>query len=93
MNSMITDQKNEFKEYLDTTKEIDNLPNGISISTMCATCKLNTELDIDNIEHNLQLNKNDIITVKRSTTSIRTLLMQKKKIKEQKKMYNLLKQK
>ena len=85
MNSMITDQKNEFKEYLDTTKEIDNLPNGISISTMCATCKLNTELDIDNIEHNLQLNKNDIITVKRSTTSIRTLLMQKKKNKRTKK--------
>jgi TATA-box binding protein (TBP) (component of TFIID and TFIIIB) len=82
---MITDQKNEFKEYLDTTKEIDNLPNGISISTMCATCKLNTELDIDNIEHNLQLNKNDIITVKRSTTSIRTLLMQKKKNKRTKK--------
>jgi TATA-box binding protein (TBP) (component of TFIID and TFIIIB) len=85
MNSMITDQKNEFKEYLDITKEIDNLPNGISISTMCATCKLNTELDIDNIEHNLQLNKNDIITVKRSTTSIRTLLMQKKKNKRTKK--------
>ena len=85
MNSMITDQKNEFKEYLDITKEIDNLPIGISISTMCATCKLNTELDIDNIEHNLQLNKNDIITVKRSTTSIRTLLMQKKKNKRTKK--------
>ena len=85
MNSMITDQKNEFKEYLDTTKEIDNLPNGISISTMCATCKLNTELDIDNIEHNLQLNKNDIITVKISTTIIRTLLMQKKKNKRTKK--------
>jgi TATA-box binding protein (TBP) (component of TFIID and TFIIIB) len=82
---MITDQKNEFKEYLDITKEIDNLPIGISISTMCATCKLNTELDIDNIEHNLQLNKNDIITVKRSTTSIRTLLMQKKKNKRTKK--------
>ena len=45
---LINEQKHEFKEFLDTNKEINNLPKGISISTMCATCKLNTELDIDN---------------------------------------------
>jgi hypothetical protein len=77
MNLNNIESKNEFKEFLDTTKEINNLPNGISISTMCATCKLNTELNIDNIEHFLQLDPDDIITVKRSTTSIRSLLTQK----------------
>lgn len=84
---------NEFKEYLDTKKEINNLPNGISISTMCATCKLNTELNIDNIEHYLQLNSDDIITVKRSTTSIRSLLTQKIKNKRTKKIIQPIKTK
>ena len=84
---------NEFKEYLDTKKEINNLPNGISISTMCATCKLTTELNIDNIEHYLQLNSDDIITVKRSTTSIRSLLTQKIKNKRTKKIIQPIKTK
>ena len=79
MNTMINEQKYEFKEFLDTNKEINNLPKGISISTMCATCKLNTELDIDNIQLYFPLNIKDIITVKRSTTSIRSLLTQKTK--------------
>jgi TATA-box binding protein (TBP) (component of TFIID and TFIIIB) len=86
MNIINIEQKNEFKEFLDSSKEINNLPNGIGISTMCATCKLNTELNIDNIEQYLQLNNDDIITVKRSTTSIRSLLTQKIKNKRNKKI-------
>ena len=85
--------KNEFKDFLDTTKEINNLPNGISISTMCATCKLNTELNIDNIEHYLQLDSDNIITVKRSNTSIRSLLTQKTKNKRNKKIIQPIKTK
>jgi len=90
---MNIEQKHEFKEFLDTKKEINNLPNGISISTMCATCKLNTELNIDNIEQYLQLNINDVITVKRSTTSIRSLLTQKIKNKRTKKIMQPIKTK
>ena len=86
MNPINIEQKNEFKEFLDSSKEINNLPSGISISTMCATCKLNTELNIDNIEQYLQLNDDDIITIKRSTTSIRSLLTQKTKNKRNKKI-------
>jgi len=76
---------NEYKmiNYLDTSKEVDNLPNGISISTMCATCKINTELNIDNIEKYLQLNTDNVLTVKRNATSIRSLLVQKNKHKRQ----------
>jgi hypothetical protein len=90
---MINEQKHEFKEFLDTNKEINNLPKGISISTMCATCKLNTELDIDNIQLYLPLNIKDIITVKRSTTSIRSLLTQKTKNKRTKKIVQPIKTK
>ena len=93
MNTMINEQKHEFKEFLDTNKEINNLPKGISISTMCATCKLNTELDIDNIQLYLPLNIKDIITVKRSTTSIRSLLTQKTKNKRTKKIVQPIKTK
>jgi TATA-box binding protein (TBP) (component of TFIID and TFIIIB) len=93
MNLNNIESKNEFKEFLDTTKEINNLPNGISISTMCATCKLNTELNIDNIEHFLQLDPDDIITVKRSTTSIRSLLTQKITNKRNKKIIQPVKPK
>lgn len=62
-------------------KEVNNLPYGISISTMCATCKLNCELNIDNIEKYLQLNTDNILTVKRNANSIRSLLVQKVKNK------------
>jgi len=93
MNLNNIESKNEFKEFLDTTKEINNLPNGISISTKSETCKLNTELNIDNIEHFLQLDPDDIITVKRSTTSIRSLLTQKITNKRNKKIIQPVKPK
>jgi len=65
--------------------EIDNLPSGISISTMCASCKLGTEINILNIEKYLPLNQDDILTVKMNDEKIRTLIPEKKKNKREKK--------
>lgn len=76
----------EFKDFLDVkNKEIRNLPNGISISTMCASCKLDTKLNISNIEKYLQLNSDDILTVKKNKESMRTLIALKNKPKRTKK--------
>ena len=60
----------EFTDYLNVDEiEIKNLPAGISVSTMCASCKLNTRLNIPNIEKYLQLNPDDILTVKNPVVS------------------------
>ena len=81
-------------KYIDIDgMEVDNLYDGLTISTMCASCKLNTKLDIINIENYLQLNPNDILTVKRSKDRIRTLLTIKSKPKRVKKIENNIKQK
>ena len=66
--------------------EIKNLPSGINVSTMSASCKLNTCIDIGNIENYLPLNTNDIITVKMSNEKIRTLETIKVKTKRKKKI-------
>jgi len=77
----------EFTDYLNVDKkEIKNLPNGISISTMCASCKLNTRLNIPNIEKYLLLNPDDILTVKKSKEVMRSLIAIKNKPKRIKKM-------
>lgn len=65
--------------------EIDNLPNGVSISTMCASCKLGTEINILNIEKYLPLNQDDILCVKMNDEKMRTLIPEKKKNKREKK--------
>lgn len=65
--------------------EITELPEGIRISTMCATCKLNTTLNIINIEKYLQLNEDDILTVKMNNDRKRTLITIKEKPKREKK--------
>jgi TATA-box binding protein (TBP) (component of TFIID and TFIIIB) len=95
----IIDINKEYKlnSYIDEKKEVDNLPVGVNISTMCATAKikltnndlqedLNVEINIDNIEKYLQLDINNVITIKRNSSSIRTLLLQKIKTKRTKKM-------
>lgn len=77
----------EFTDYIDTeSREISNLPAGISISTMCASCKLNTRLDIPNIEKYFQLNPDDILTVKKNKESMRTLIQIQNKPKRMKKV-------
>lgn len=70
----------KFTNYLNVDKnEINNLPDGLKVSTMCASCKLNTRLNIVNIENYLQLNNDDILTVKLNKERIRTLLTIKTK--------------
>jgi TATA-box binding protein (TBP) (component of TFIID and TFIIIB) len=77
----------EFTDYIETdTREIKNLPTGISISTMCASCKLNTRLDIPNIEKYFQLNQDDILTVKMNKERMRSLIQIKNKPKRMKKI-------
>jgi TATA-box binding protein (TBP) (component of TFIID and TFIIIB) len=69
----------EFKEYIKADPLMFNLPKGVSISTMCAKCKLGTELNIDLIKHHLNLNFDDILSVKINNEDMRTLIDAKKK--------------
>ena len=71
--------KYEFKEYIKADPLMNNLPKGVSISTMCAKCKLGTELNIDLIKNHMNLNYNDILTVKINNNNMRTLIEPKKK--------------
>jgi TATA-box binding protein (TBP) (component of TFIID and TFIIIB) len=76
----------EFKDFIDVKEnEIDILPNGVSISTMCASCKLGTILNILNIEKYMELNTDDILCVKMNKDRIRNLIPDKKKNKRDKK--------
>jgi TATA-box binding protein (TBP) (component of TFIID and TFIIIB) len=84
----------EFTDYLNVnTKEIKDLPKGLSISTMCASCKLNTRLNIPNIEKYLLLNSDDILTVKMNKERIRSIITIKNKPKRMKKVDTKVKQK
>lgn len=75
----------QFLDFIDFKKhEVDNLPNGVSISTMCCSAKIGSEINIENVQNYLQLNKNDVLTVKMNDQKIRTLLEQKKKNKRKK---------
>jgi TATA-box binding protein (TBP) (component of TFIID and TFIIIB) len=65
--------------------EIDGLPSGVSISTMCASCKLGTNVNISNIEKFLELNLDDVLFVKICEEKKRTLIPEKKKNKREKK--------
>ena len=79
----------KFIDYLNVDNiEITNLPDGISVSTMCASCKLNTRLNISNIEKYMQLNSNDVLTVKTNKEKFRTLITIKNKPKRIKKGNN-----
>ena len=78
-----------FTDYINVDSiEIKNLPLGVSVSTMCASGKLNTKLNIPNIEKYLQLNSNDVLTVKMNQERIRTLIAIKNKPKRNKKDIN-----
>lgn len=61
--------------------EIKDLPDGVTISTMCASCKLNTLVNVVNIKDHLQLNEDDIVTVKMNDDKKRTLVPVKTKNK------------
>ena len=67
-------------DYIDIKKhDISDLPSGVSISTMCASGKLGTKLFISNIYKYMELNYDNIITVKESDEKIRTLRKKKKR--------------
>lgn len=68
-----------FKEH-----EVDRLPSGVSISTMCCSSKIGSEINIENIQNYLQLSQDDILTVKMNDMKIRTLLTKKPKNKRKK---------
>jgi TATA-box binding protein (TBP) (component of TFIID and TFIIIB) len=74
----------EYNDFLNIKQnKIENLPDGLCISTMCSTCKLNTKLNITNIQSYLQLNPNDILSIEKDTIkSLITKSKYKKKKKE-----------
>jgi TATA-box binding protein (TBP) (component of TFIID and TFIIIB) len=70
------------KNLIDVEKlEINNLPDGVKVATMCASCVLGVKLELDNIEKYMSLHENDILTIKRSKENIRTLIELKKPTK------------
>jgi TATA-box binding protein (TBP) (component of TFIID and TFIIIB) len=73
----------EYINYIDYKKiEINNLPSNIKISTMSASCKLNTEINIVNIEKYLDLNINDVVRIyKKRHEIIKSLIPIEKKNK------------
>jgi hypothetical protein len=81
-------KKYQFIDYIDVkNNDLSNkLPVGTLISTMCGKCKMNTELNIENIKNYLPLDMNDILTVKINDDNIRTLLTIKKKRASKKKI-------
>ncbi len=65
--------------------EIKNLPDGLTISTMCASAKLNSLINTVNIEKYLPLDQDDIVCVKLNNDNQRTLIQTKTKNKRLKK--------
>ena len=81
----------QFKDYLNVKKnEIKNLPKGVSISTMCGSCKLGTSINIDNIYNFLKLNNDDILSVKLSDEKQRTLIPKRKHREHQKRKQKVI---
>ena len=75
-------KNHNFIDYLDIKKnEVNNLPDGITISTMCGSCKdgLGTDIFLDNIFKYMPLNTNDILKIKKNENCIRTLIPKKKR--------------
>lgn len=84
--SKIDWSKHKYSNIIDHEKdEIKNLPNGISISTMCASGKLNSLINILNIEKYLLLDEDDILCVKFNNDNKRSLIKTKVKNKRSKK--------
>ena len=80
--NVIIEELNNYQDLINVAElEIDNLPHGVNISTMCASCKLNTKLNIEYIENYLKITPNDILEKKISNDKIETLLPIKKKKK------------
>ena len=86
----MTIKKEDYIDYINVSElELKDLPKDINVSTMSATCKLSTPVNIDNIENYLLLNSNDIITVKINNDKIKTLEILKTKTKRKKKIESI----
>jgi TATA-box binding protein (TBP) (component of TFIID and TFIIIB) len=76
----------EWKDYVNIkANKIHNLPTGVSVSTMCASCNLGTDINLKNLNQYMTLSQDDILTIKVNDTEIKTLLPKKKKNKKNKK--------
>lgn len=76
----------QFIDYLNVKEnEIRELPEGVSISTMCGKCRLDTKLYLDDIKQYLPLSSDDILTVKVNRDKLRTLIPPKIKKRRTKK--------
>lgn len=79
-------KKYQFIDYLDIKKnKIKKLPDGVSISTMCANGSLGSKLMLENIKDYLPLNQDDILSVKLNQDNLRTLITNKKSKRNTKK--------
>ena len=62
-NSMTKFSWNDYQvlDFIDFKKyEVDNLPKGVSISTMCCSAKLGCDVYTDNIQKYMTLNEDDV---------------------------------
>jgi len=84
-SSMWTNYK--FVDYLKVKdNECSNLPDGVQISTMCASAKnidgsggLCTDINLDNIYDYMKCDSDDILTIKKSDLLKKTIIPEKKK--------------
>ena len=75
--------KTDNKFLIDVEKmEINNLPDGVKVATMCSSCVLGVKLELNNIDKYMALHEDDILTIKRSKENIRTLIELKKPTKK-----------
>jgi TATA-box binding protein (TBP) (component of TFIID and TFIIIB) len=75
-------KENKIKKLIEVDKlEVNNLPDGVQVATMCSSCKIGTKIDLDNIEKFMTLNENDVLAIKRSRENLRSLVSVKKQTK------------
>ncbi len=75
--NMINWNEIEFKDLINLKEnEVDNLPKGIAMSTMCSSCKLNINVNVQNILEHMELDTFSVMTIKKSNDTMRTLLSQ-----------------
>lgn len=69
---------------------LSHLPDKLNIATIASSCKLNSNIDLNNINNYLQLSKEDIITVKynKDIRSLDEKVLKKRKKKNPKRFLN-----
>ena len=84
---------NNYKDYINFDKyEVNNLPKGVSISTMCCSAKLGVNVLTDNIQKYMKLEEDYILTVKVNNDDRRSILENKTKNKKKKTSVKKVKQ-